>query len=255
MLQKLANTRLHAFLIHLSLSALIAFTVILAAVLIWYPDYLIDATGAKKIFWMIIGIDVCIGPILTFVVFDKEKGDKKLSRDLASIFAVQVIALVYGMYTVTVARPVYMVYAVDRFELVQANEISSQNLNNATQEEFKKLPWLSPQWVSALMPDDTEEQNDILFNAIDTGADLAQLPKYYADYSFSVGEIIKRALPLKELIDKNKDKSSEVKALLEKYPDESKFGFLPMSARKQHLSVVVNLNTGQPIEISALSPW
>lgn len=253
MLHKIADNRFHAFLIHLLLSALIAITIILAAILVWYPSDLINVTGAKKIFLMVIGIDVCIGPILTLVVFNKKK--KELSRDLAIIFAIQICALVYGMYTVTVARPVYIVFAVDRFELVQANDINKKSLKKVSIDKFKTLPLFKPQWVTALLPDDDEERNDILFNAIDTDADLAQLPQYYHDYSKSVDEIIKRAKPLNELKALNADQTDLVESLIKKYPDQDRYGFLPMSARKMDLSVIIDRHNGKPIETNLLQPW
>jgi len=225
MLQNIAQTRFNAFFIHLALSALIAFTFILAAVLVWYPDYYLDITGAKKIFLMIVGIDVCLGPILTLLVFNKAK--KELGRDLTIIFLIQLCALVYGMYTITVARPVYIVFAVDRFELVQANEIARKNLNHASQEQFTKLPLFSPKWVSAVRPTNKKEKEDLLFGSIDTGTDLAQLPKYYVDYNTSIDEIKKRLIPLTELKQFNPDKQNEIAELIQKYTN-NKYAYLPL---------------------------
>lgn len=252
MLHNIAKNRIHAFLIHLLFSALIACSVVLAAILIWYPGPLIDATGAKKIFLMVIGLDVCIGPILTLIIFNKKK--KELARDLHVIFIIQVCALVYGIYTLTVARPVYLAFAVDRFEIVQANEITSESLTDVTNKRFKKLPRYKAQWIAALLPEDPEERNDILFNAIDNNADLAQLPKYYHDYSKAVDEIKKRAKPIENLQEHNKDKAKRIQKLIEKYPSQ-KYGFLPMSGKISDLSIIVDLKTGEPIETIALKPW
>ena len=253
MLQNFAQTRFNAFLIHLAFSALVAFTIILAAILIWYPDYFLDLTGAKKIFLMIIGIDVCIGPILTFIVFNKAK--KGLGRDLSIIFLIQLSALAYGMYTITIARPVYIVFAVDRFELVQANEITKKNLNAASEKKFRSMPLFSPKWVGAILPTDKKEKEDLLFGSIDAGVDLAQLPKYYKDYSASIDAIKNRAVSLTQLVKFNNDKERETSDLIKRFPDEKKYGYLPLSGKKASLTVIIDKGTGQPIEISRLNPW
>lgn len=253
MLHTIAKNRIQAFLIHLIFSALIAFTLILAAILIWYPGHFINVTGARKIFLMVIGIDVCLGPFLTLIVFNKKKPE--LPRDLAIIFAFQIAALIYGMYTVTVARPVYIAFAVDRFELVQANEITNENLDKATSKRFKTLPFFKPQWVSALLPENITEKNDLLFEAVDTGADLAQSPRYYHDYAKSVDEIIRRAQPLETLRSLNSEKMVRVDELIAKYPNAERYGYLPMTARTQHLSVIIDKLDGSPVETSLLEPW
>ena len=253
MLQNFAQTRFSAFLLHLVFSALIAFTVILAAVLVWYPDYLLDLTGAKKIFLMIVAVDVCIGPILTFIVFNKKK--KELGRDLYIIFFIQICALVYGIYTVATARPVYIVFSVDRFELVQANDISKQNLKNATIKEFKKLPLLSPKWVGTIRPTDKQEKEDLLFSASSGGYDIAQLPKFYSDLSDSADEIKKRSVPLKVLEQFNQDNKNKVKNLLKRFPDENKYGYLPLAGKKASLTAIIDGETGKVIEIINLNPW
>jgi len=253
MLQNIAQTRLSAFLTHLAFSALIAFTIILAAILIWYPNYFLDVTGAKKIFLMIVGIDVCLGPVLTLLVFNKKK--KELGRDLITIFLIQLLALTYGMHTIITARPVYVVFAVDRFELVQANEISKESLINASQDQFKKLPLFSPKWISALLPSDLKQKEELLFGSIETGADLAQLPKYYSDYSNSIEEIKKRSIPLTKLTEFNPEKPQETADLLQRFANKNKYGYIPLSGKKASLTVIIDIITGQPIEIINLEPW
>lgn len=257
MLQKFAQSRFNAFLIHLAISALIACTVIFFAILVWYPGYFLDITGAKKIFLMIIGIDVCLGPILTLIVFNKAK--KGLSRDLNIIFLIQICALVYGMYTITIARPVYIVFAVDRFELVQANDITKENLKDASQAQFKSLPLFSPKWISTLRPTDKQEKENLLFSVIDAGIDgaidLAQLPKYYTDYSNTINELKKRTIPLSALQKLNPDKTDDIDDLFQRFPPSSHYGYIPLAGKKESLTVIINMETGQPVDVVNLKPW
>jgi len=36
-----------------------------------------------------------------------------------------------------------------------------------------------PEWVAAKLPEDIAERNALIFQAIEGGPDLAQLPRYY----------------------------------------------------------------------------
>ena len=253
MIHNFAKNRINAFFLHLIFSAFIVFCFTLSTILIWYPDYLMSLTGAKTIFLMIIGIDVCLGPILTLIIFNKTK--KKLASDLAIIFIIQLSALAYGMYTVTIARPVYIVFAVDRFELVQANEISTENLKKAKEEKFKHLPTFKLKWVSAKRPSDKKEKEKLLFESIETGLDLAQLPKYYQSYSQAIPQIIEKSIPLSSLERFNQHKLQEVKKTLSKYKDYKKYRYLPLAGKKTSLTVIIDTKSGAVIEVINLNPW
>lgn len=251
MLQKLANNRVQASFIHLLASALIAGTAVFAAVLIWYPGELLEATGAKKIFLILLGVDICLGPLLTLLIFNKSKPE--LSRDLLIIFIIQIAALLYGLYSIGISRPVYVVFAIDRFEVVHALEISKQHFAQAKKDEYKKPPLLKPKWVSAIRPTDLKEREALLFG--EYGADLAQLPKYYDTYEKSIDAIIAKAKPLKALKQTNKDMNAELSTLLKKYPNSERYGFIPITASKKDLSAIIDLTSGRVIETSLLQPW
>ncbi|MGE6390963.1 hypothetical protein ACQKDP_10315 [Psychrobacter pacificensis] len=71
---------------------------------------------------MILIVDLISGSLSTLVVYKKHK--KTLKMDLTIIALIQLSALSYGLYSVYEARPVFIAYVVDRFDLVRANDIS-----------------------------------------------------------------------------------------------------------------------------------
>jgi len=247
------NNRYQAFLAHFACSFLIAAGALLTALYFWYPGELRDATGATKIFALVLMVDVCLGPFLTLVVFDKRK--KELSRDLSIIFLVQIAGLCYGLYTLTIARPVYIVYAVDRFELVQANDIAEDNLANAAKNIYRTLP-LRPIWIAAHLPEDSDERNSLIFNNVAGGADLAQLPRYYHPYSSAKPQIIKRAKSINELKKYNTLDSVKINDLIAHYESTQKhLGYLPLAAKFNDKTVIVNKSSGEVLGIVDLQPW
>ena len=156
----LLKSKLKAAAVHLALSVLIAGSALALATWAWYPIVLLDPTGATKIFLIVLSVDLCLGPFLTFIVFNKQK--KGLRGDLVIIALIQVGALTYGIYTLAKARPVYIVYAVDRFEVVQANDLTESNIADAVLPEFKTLSWVGPKWISTRVPSAGEQSLSLI---------------------------------------------------------------------------------------------
>lgn len=248
------NNRYSASLIHLTGSALVALLVIAIVFGVWYPGVLADATGVTKIFFLVLIVDVCLGPLLTLIVFNVEK--RELRRDLLIILIFQLAALFYGIYTVGVVRPVYIVFAIDRFELVYASDVTPEKLQHISNDEFKSVPWLGPKWVSAQLPDDVDERNKLLFSAASGGDDLAQTPRYYMPYDSSREEVIKRSLPLKKLRQYNLSNLDGYNKLIDRYSsDFSNYAYLPLKTDTMNLVVIIEKSTADVMEMVELKPW
>ena len=108
---------------HLALSAIIGATVLAAMIFVWYPPPYFEAAGGNDLVLLMLGVDVALGPLLTLAVFNPRKGMGKLRFDLAVIAFFQLAALAYGVHVMFIARPSYLVFAVDRFDLVMANTL------------------------------------------------------------------------------------------------------------------------------------
>ena len=76
---------------------------LLAAALVfglWYPYPYREISGGRELFFIIVAVDVVMGPLLTFAVFNRKKPLKELKRDLGVIVLLQLAALGYGLWTV-----------------------------------------------------------------------------------------------------------------------------------------------------------
>src|SRR6516165_9814928 len=163
-------TRWKASLIHLGISATIGIGVIALMLLLWYPRPYFMAMGGDTLILILIGVDVVIGPLITLVVFDPKK--KNLKFDLAVIATLQLCALVYGSHVMFVARPVYNVFVVDRFETIAANQVDDASQARIAAVEFASLPLTGPKVIAVRQPDDQKRKADILFAALNGGPDL-----------------------------------------------------------------------------------
>lgn len=251
----IAASRWKAFAIHLSISALIATIVVSTMYFVWYPEPLFEAMGGNDLVIIIVGVDVILGPLVTLIVFNPAKGRRVLRMDLAAIAFVQLCALVYGVHIVAVARPVYVVFSVDRFDVVSANDLFKEDLDQVKRPEFRSVPWGRPRVIAVSMPTTADEQLRVIQWAA-SGSDLQVFPQYYRPYAELAPEALKRSAPLAELRKRHPGESGEIDAALAALGrSEVDTRFLPMKARNRDMTVLLDARTGEVAGYAKVNPW
>jgi hypothetical protein len=173
--------RLKAFSLHL-LSSAIALSLILGSLYFgWYrwPGWrLADVTTVVLV---MVCVDVVLGPLLTFIVANKSKPRRELTRDIGIIVVVQLCALTYGSMSLWQGRPLYYAFSESVLQLVQAYDIDSSEVELGRQKNPELAPhWYSlPRWIWAPLPQDTDEREKIVAAAVTGGDDVISLPRYY----------------------------------------------------------------------------
>lgn len=242
------SVRLKAFFVHLLLSAFVALAVLLWLFAVWYPAPLHQALAVTHIFMLLLAVDMTLGPVLTFIVYNPYK--PTLFFDLSVIAVLQISALAYGLWTVAEGRPAWLVFNVDRFDVVQAVDIDQRHLEQAS-PEYQAPSWFGPAWVGADRAASGEHRNDIILESVFGGPDIAQRPFLYRPLTQFAQDMQSRAQPLERLADYND--AGTVTATLEKWPQAS--GWLPLMARAQPMVVLLAEGNTQVLGIVALHPW
>lgn len=242
------SKRLKFFLSHLSLSFIISLIVVGVVFFVWYPTPLATAVGVTQIFLMMLAIDVIIGPILGWLVY--QEGKKTLKFDLSVIIGIQIAALYYGVFSIEQGRPVWLAYNVDRFELVRKNEIIDEHLDQA-QSQFQQTSWFKPQFVATEFSKDANQRSEDMFAEVFNGISIAQRPERYVELTQAKTQIQQRALPLKELEQYNS--KTEVEKTLAKYPKAD--AWLPLKANAVDMVVLIDKEKAEVIKIVDLRPW
>ena len=223
--------------IHLLISALVA---ALAAALVfglWYPGVYRLLSGGRDLFLLVIAVDVVLGPLLTFTVFNLKKGWPHLRRDLAIIGAIQLAALSYGLHTVYVARPVALVFEVDRFRAVTASDVHRPELPLAL-PQYQALPLTGPWLLSTRQPEPGDERNDALFMAV-SGVDVGQRPKFWRPYDDGRAAALARSRPFDALLKRYPERADQFNASLAEVDlTGSAARFLPVVARGDWVAVL-----------------
>jgi len=91
------HTKLQATGIHLLFSLLLVL-IGFALLLMWYPAWLFWSDGGIQVLWLLVGVDLILGPALTFVVYSAKKSVRERILDLSLILIIQLGAFGYGMY-------------------------------------------------------------------------------------------------------------------------------------------------------------
>ncbi|WP_288421754.1 TfpX/TfpZ family type IV pilin accessory protein [uncultured Acinetobacter sp.] len=247
-MKKLLTMRSKFFLYHLLISFLFAFLILMWVFFVWYPQPLVKAVGVIQIFLMMIAIDVILGPTLSFFVYKEAK--KTLKFDLAVIILIQILALGYGLYSIAQGRPAWLVYNVDRFELVRNNEIIEANIQ-ITQPQFRYPSWFNPQFAAVKVPKNKEERSKSMFEEIFSGISSAQRPELYVDLVQVKPLIRNKVQNLNELEEFNP--KQQVENILKKYPEAN--AWVPLKANAVDMVVLMDKNSAQVVKIVDLRPW
>jgi hypothetical protein len=246
--------RFKAALIHLALSAMVAASTFTVIYSLWFPGELFKAAGGLKLFFLIAGVDVTLGPLLTLVVF--VPGKKGLRFDLTVIALLQVAGLAYGVSVLAEARPAYVVFVKDRFELARANYITPQALEKGRAAGYGEIPLTGPRMVGSRLPTDPDEQFRIASEALAGGVDLHGYPQYYRPYEEVREEVLRAAQPLDRLRRLNPERQDALdRVLAELGRKEAEVRYLPFPAGIRDLSVLVDAKDARVLRMVDLRPW
>lgn len=240
--------RVKLFICHFSLSVLVAFLVVIGVFLVWYPTPLAKAVGVTHIFLMLIIIDVILGPILGFLVY--KEGKKTLKFDLAVVILIQFSALCYGVYSIAQGRPVWLVYNVDRFELVRSNELIEKNIQHAS-VQFQSPSLFKPQYAAVQFAKDPKQRSEDMFAEISSGISLAQRPERYVSL-VQVKQLMQQRAQSLNMLEQFNDKA-DIKKVLSKYPQAD--AWVPLKANAVDMVVLLKKDTAEVIKIVDLRPW
>jgi hypothetical protein len=241
------SARFRAAGLHFTISAIVG---LLLACVIWfiiYPPPLLEALGGDKVFLMLLGIDIVLGPLLTFVVF--KVGKKTLKFDLAIIVALQIGAMVYGLSVLWQGRPIYLAALGHRFDAVQAMDVQGASLISS------QTPLFGPKWVGTEKSKDPKKHEEIHTAAIG-GLDYGHYPEFHVPLENISVEIKSKAKPISELKKLNPGREAEVDAwLISHGTSAEKAIFQGMRTRGRDLTVFMHLDTAKVIGVGVFLPW
>ena len=245
------KARLTAFSVHLSISVLI-FAIFLYLVFIWwYPEPYLSADGVWDIVWLVIIVDVFIGPSLTFSVF--KPGKKGLKFDLGVIASIQIAMLVYGISTIYTERPQFLVYAVDRFVLVSRDDIDQEKLAHA---ELREDGYKGPLAVYARLPEDPDEKQKMLKEVMDGKPDLEFRAEYYEPLKNNLVSMAYQSKDIEALQKVSTEYEHKINDFMHgKCKSANDCLYFPIIGKQKTMTLVMSRESGEVLGAIDVDPW
>ena len=252
-----------AFIYHLIFSFILIGGLSFFIVSLWYPDIWASELGGYKLVFMILLLDLGVGPLCVGLSYKAHKSYKEKFLDVSVITLCQLAFFSWGAWTVSISRPVYIVFDTDRFEMTVDQDIDRTKLPESG--AFSTLPLLRGVQMAVVdlettVPDEKariEVNNDAVF-----GLDISKNPCYYVPYE---GENIQKVLKAAkgyEIFSKNADAKAQADAVIQKHSlSEDQFKWLPIryfSPQDQSqlfMTVVIDSQTAEIIDYILLDPY
>ena len=244
------KSKTKASFFHFIISLLIISITFFILLSVWYPDPFFKTSGIVAILITIIAVDLVLGPALTFVVFQPKK--KTLLFDMSIIVVIQLSALVYGVYTVYQAHPLYIVYAIDRFTPIYTNEIETEKIRY---EELKKSKITGPTLAYLEKPTDPEEMSRVTMEVLSGKPDLDARAEYYAPFTKFASKVMQNGLTPQQISETPENKQ-KLEAFITKYGKAANdYAFLPLVGKEKDVLWVWDKNSEQPVGTLDINPW
>ena len=228
-----------AALLHFAGSLLVAAVAAILVFGLWYPYPYREFAGGRGLFLLVVTVDVICGPLLTMVLFNPNKPNGELWRDLGLVLVIQLGALIYGISTVWQVRPLYLVQEIDRFKVITAADLRGLSTEELP-TELRPHGFSSPLTIAIREPKDAEERQKVMFESAAGGRDYAERPEFYLPYVGAAAlKSLKRAKPLSDFLEKRPDqKSDAAKLAAKKNADITQWMYLPVIARQDWVAVL-----------------
>ncbi|WP_129648637.1 TfpX/TfpZ family type IV pilin accessory protein [Peristeroidobacter agariperforans] len=243
--------KFRALLLHFLITAAVSAVAAAVIFFVWFPDPFQAMMGGTKLFLLISACDLVLGPLVSLVIYNSKKSRRALITDYSIVGVLQIAALVYGVLSIAEARPVYIAFVGDRFEVVVAGDLADENLQ-AGKAPYRTRPKWGPKLIATQKPTDVEEQNALLFSAL-AGTDIQVLPRYYVPYEAAKEQIKQRAKPMEALYKHHPEARQLVEDAKTGVP-ESELRWLPIRGQS-FWTVLLDANGGPPLAYLPLDPY
>ncbi|MBK1718639.1 TfpX/TfpZ family type IV pilin accessory protein [Thiocystis violacea] len=244
-------TKRRAFVIHLTASVLVMLALFAVIRWIWYPAPYFTISGGWPLLQIMAGVDVVLGPILTWIVF--KPGKPGLRFDMSVIVGLQLVALTYGAAVVHQQRPLFTVFAVDRFTAIPAADVDPGLIQYP---ELSRAFGIGPTVALARLPDEHEAREQFMFEVFDGAKDLEYRADFYQPYRPDLADLKRRSLDIGRLAARHPETESGLKDLLVRRGGTADdYLYFPLVGNNKDIILVLSSADGQPLDWIDGDPW
>lgn len=220
--------------------------------LVWYPYPFLQFKANDKFSLALIAAAGVIGPALTWFLY--RKGKWGLVFDLVVVLLIQIAAIAWATFALYQNRPYFMVFTVDRFEVLSIREVE---FSNPEQLKFLDKPWVGPTLVYANMPLEPQAFQKLLKEIMFEGKpDLQFRPEFWSFYSERQLQTLKVSKSLTDLRGARPESADQIDQLVAKHGGViAKLNFVPGMNRDGAFAAILDADNGEVLDMLSINAW
>jgi len=165
-----------------------------------------------------------------------------------------VAAFGWGAMSLFQNRPYFMVFTVDRFEVLSGRDVDFSWIRDP---KFLDKPFTAPVLLFANMPSDPAAYQKLLREVMFEGKpDLQFRPEFWSPYSERKEAALKRSSPLARLRDKRPESLAAIERLVGRHGgDIGQLVFVPALFKDGQFAVILGADSGDVVDMLLIDPW
>lgn len=244
-LTPLTRSKIEAFLTHLVSSAIVIAIYLALVRFAWYPEPYFHLEQVFAVVGLVVGVDLILGPALTFVVF--KPGKASLTFDLGIIVLCQLVALSWGCWITYSQRPLYVAFADEMFSVIPARDI---DVNTIPDSSLRNAGWQGPRLVYVDLPRDAATLKKLVEEGMASGRKAAARGEFYRPLGEHLPAIKQLGLPIEARIKEHPEIQQLVDSVLQRHggslPD---YWYFPVEGRQVVALLILLAKTGEFVDI------
>ena len=209
----------------------------------WYPEPYFTASGGWQGLKLVVLVDLILGPLLTFIVYNRSKTTLIKFIDYGFIISIQLSALIWGIYTVYYQRPVAIVFWEDRFYTVPDRALSIHYRNTPKYQALINEPEIP--YIYAKKPGNMDELNEMMRKINDDNIPPHHQIDRYLEFNTLLPSLITLSVDIKEIISVNSKMKQALESILENSQSQLEDNvYLTLESKYQNIILVFS-KTGE----------
>lgn len=244
----------HAALTHTWASLLVLAIIAGLILFIWYPYPFLQFKDTGKFSLMLVLSGGFIGPAMTWLFYTKGKSKRALAFDLVVILLIQTSAFAWGGYALYQNRPYFMVFTVDRFEVLTMRDV---DLATITDSKLLNKPLAGPILLYASMPTEPQAFQKFIKEVMFEGKpDLQFRPEFWSLYTEKQQLALTPARPLETLRSARPESLQAIDKLIKNNGGNiNRLKYIPGMLQNGQFAAILDADSGEVIDTLVIDPW
>ncbi len=212
----LLAAKLKAITAHLAISIVLVGIALALMLLQWFPPPLFTTDGGGVGLKLLLLVDLVLGPLLTFVVFNPAKARRLMALDLGVIAVLQLLGYSYGLWNIHSVRVKAVAFHQGVFHAVTAPDFKQQTIAPGS---WEALGDGAPHLVNVREPADGDEAAGVMAFGFTAGLEPYQLQFLYQPLDAALPQVRTQGWSLGALQAAHPEVAAAASAWLGKHSD------------------------------------